>query len=231
MTHTEPGPRDPTAATDPTVAYPPGTAPPPPGGWVAGPPPPPPGADPSVPVVGSRGPRARIHWSFGRGRLLPAADDLDRALWRYIPGESVWVLAAVAILVTYALAWVDAFLAALRHVAVPIPGQDRALALFAPGSIGYAGLLLLAVLVIDVGRFFGRRSSMERAALTSLAVASAVLVLAALARIIIELTYFGHGIDAALSGIVHDLVAVAIAVAAAIGAWRSRPHIPAELLG
>ncbi len=213
-TETIPGP-EPTQAV-PTPAGPAGADP---GAWVAGPPPPPPGRDPAIPVVETPPAAAGARPAGAR----PGAARLGQAALTHLRGEPVWSLAAAAVLVAYVAAWLDAVLAAVRHQP-GLTAQQRLLDLFGPGSVEWGLLLLLALGFMAAGRQLpaSRGGPVTGLVPTALLVAAGTVAAAAALGFVVELANFGHGIDAAFSGIVARLAALAASGVALWWAWRAR---------
>jgi hypothetical protein len=135
--------------------------------------------------------------------------------------EPVWLLAAAAIVVAYAAAWIDAVLTALQHQ----PGVDarvRLLELSAPGSFDWSAIILLGVALMAAGRHLSgpARAPLAELAGRGLQVAAVAVAGAAVLGILVELADFGHGVDAAFIGIIGRLGVLAVAGATAWWAWQ-----------
>ncbi len=185
--------------------------------WLAGPPPPP----PSSPG------EASTHPSSGSGAPAPrpSGPTAFKAGVRHLKGRSPWVLGAAAILVAFAASWFADVVLAFRH-APGATSQDRVLQFFAPGSIDWGVAILLAVCLLAAGRRFdlGTAASSvlnDALSLTLFLAAGAVGVSAAI-DLLVELTNFGHGIDAALSGLVS--YAAVLPLASVSAWWAHRLH-------
>lgn len=188
-----------------------------PEGWVAGPPPPPPGRDPGIPVVDASPSGSRPRPPGGR----PAAGELRDRLHARLRREPAWNLAAAAILVAYACAWLASLLRALRHEP-GLSAQQRLLDLFGPGSVQWGVLMLVALGFMAAARrpAGGTDGDLGRVLPAVVLIASATVAAAAAFGVVVELANFANGIDAAFSGIVARLGALATSGAALWWAWR-----------
>ena len=191
----------------------------PPGAWVAGPPPPPPGQDPAIPV------RDAPSSPPGPGAYPapPAAPNRQRrAGVERLAGEPVERLGAAAILVAYAITWLQALILTVRHQP-GLSAQQRLLDLLGPGSIEWGVVLLLALGLATAAR---RRDPdrpgplHDMVGLGLLAATGSVLAAAGLG-LLVELANFGNGIDAAFAGLVARLGALVVAAAAMWWAWQA----------
>lgn len=223
MTDPTADPTEITAGPAPTVSFSagPGRA------WMTGPPPPPPGQDPAVPVLDPPPPPGA---GRGPGRSAWRLGDLARQP----PG----LLGAAAILVAYGSAWLASLLSAVRHQP-GLPAQQRMLDLLGPGSMAWGAILLLAVALAtlagapsDAGTARARPGLPGTGAVGTGAVGTGLLVatggatVAALLGILVELANFGHGIDAAFTGIVGRIGAAAVSGAALWWARRAYQATP-----
>lgn len=207
--------------------------------WIAGPPPPPPGgpdtgpagAAPGGPAHGSRRP---THGSGGKhsGRSpLDGAVAAVRSGFDSVQRVSAWILGSAAIVVALAGAWLSSLLSAFRHDP-GLPSQDRVLQLFSVGNITWGVIVLVAVALVSAGRRFdpdvavatagpsGHR--LTRLMPTALFFAACSVGGSAVIDFLTELTDFGHGVDAALSGLVGYAAAIPLAAAAAW--WAHQMH-------
>jgi hypothetical protein len=208
------------AAEDP----PPSAAP-----WLAGPPPPPPSEPdqsptPSPRESGQSGPGDQR--GSGRPRSpLNEGSTAFKAGVRHLKGHSPWVLGAVAILVAFATSWFADLVLAFRHA----PGstsQDRVMQFFAPGSIDWGIAVLLGVCLVAGGRRFDLSSAapgvVNDGVSLGLMLAAGAVGVSATIDLLVELTNFGHGIDAALSGLVG--YAAVLPLAGVSVWWAHRLH-------
>ena len=192
--------------------------------WLAGPPPPPPsgpgGASTDIPPAAGderRGAQARSPLSEG--------SSVFKAGVRHLKGRSPWVLGAAAILVAFATNWFADVVLAFRH-APGTTSQDRVMQFFAPGSIDWGVAVLLGVCLVAAGRRFDLGTAapglLNHALSLGLFVAAAAVGTSAAIDLLVELTNFGHGIDAALSGLVS--YAAVLPLAAVSTWWAHRLH-------
>lgn len=203
------------------------------GPWITGPPPPPPEPEEAPTVaMGAEapqpGPSRPTGWDWREQMRVVAIRARGMAPNQLT--DSLYLLGAGAILVAFVLGWVDAVLLAVRHQP-GLTAQDRALGLFSIGTVVWAVILLLGTALVAVGRRLDMSVSPRAAelVLTGLILASALTVAAAVFAILVDLTNFGHGIDAAFSDIMARLAAGPVAAAAGWWAWRMReePQPPA----
>jgi hypothetical protein len=145
--------------------------------------------------------------------------------------DSLFLIAAASVLVAYAFGWLYALLIAVRHQP-GLTGQQRALDLFSIGSVDWSAIVLLGAGLVAVGRRLelGRSDQPPEVVvtgliLTGLLVAAALTVAAALCGVLVELTNFGHGIDAAFSGLIARLAAIPMAAAAGWWVWHQREEL------
>ncbi len=213
--------------------------------WLTGPPPPPPLVGASGigagPAPGDDRPRASgapfgqaaddtlAEGRAGTGergaRRMPfsAAGDAARSASKELASHSPWLLASVAILAAFVIGWCAGALAAFRH-APGLTGRGRIVEFFTPGSLLWAFAVLFAVALFAVGQRlepFSRGSLPVQEWLPGLLFfASSAVGLSAFVNLLVELTSFGTGIDAALSGFIGYLAVMV--VAAASGWWSYR---------
>ena len=156
----------------------------------------------------------------GRSRgagLAVAGTAAAKAALTELREQSAWVLGAAAILVAFAIGWLVGILLAFRH-APGYTARDRILQFFEPGSLSWALAILLALTLITIARKFdpapARRSGIHELLPAGLFVAGAAVVVSSVIGILVELTNFGHGIDAAFAALI-GYVAVLLVGAAA----------------
>ena len=193
--------------------------------WLAGPPPPPPSGPVPVPdTPATSGPGDRREPGRSRSPLNEGSTAFSAGV-RHLKGHSPWVLAAVSILVAFATSWFADLVLAFRHA----PGstsQDRVMQFFAPGSIEWGVAVLLGVCLIAAGRRFDLSSRapsvLNDGVSVGLMLAAGAVGVSATIDLLVELTNFGHGIDAALSGLVS--YAAVLPVAGVSAWWAHRLH-------
>lgn len=148
---------------------------------------------------------------------------------RDLKQRSPWVLASAAILLAFAATWLASILLAFRHDPFET-GQERVLEFFTPGSIVWAVAVVLAVGLLAAGRRFDTAATaavgFNEAMPTALLLAACVVAVSAAIDVLVELSNFGHGVDAALSGLLAYLAALPLGVAAAW--WAHQMHPPAR---
>jgi hypothetical protein len=109
-------------------------------------------------------------------------------------------------------------LEAFRH-APGLTGRDRALQFFAPGSLTWALLVVLAVALLSLGHrnnpTAARRADLGELLPVGLFLAACTVGLSASVDLLIELTRFGSGIDAAFSALIGYAAVLPIATATA----------------
>ena len=199
------------------------------GPWITGPPPPPPEPAES-PTVTMREQTSEPGPGGSQGRdwraQMRTVTSRARGAAPHLVDDSLYLIGAGAILVAYSLGWVDAVLSAVRHQP-DLSAQSRLITLFSVGSIGWAVALLLGSALVAVGRRLDMSASPQTAELilTGLLIAAALTVIAAAVAVLVDLTNFGHGIDAAFSDIVARLAAIPVAGAAGWWAWHTREEL------
>jgi hypothetical protein len=189
-------------------------------GWLAGPPPPPPNPSEGEPAPRSAYPRPGATQPMSS----PLAGGHQRVTLANLKNGSPWVLGAASVPVALAAVWLSDILLTFRH-APRETAQDRLLSLFGVGSVAWAVAVLLAAALLAAGRRFelGAASPALRE-LATLGVLAASVAVAACAAVdvLVELGNFGHGIDAAFSGLIGYLAVLPLAVAAGWWAFRLR---------
>jgi hypothetical protein len=152
-----------------------------------------------------------------RPALAVAGAAAAKAALTELREQSAWVLGAAAILVAFAIGWLVGILLTFRH-APGLTARDRILQFFEPGSLSWALALLLALTLVTIARKFdpapARRSGIHELLPAGLFVAAVAVVVSSVIGILVELTNFGHGIDAAFAALI-GYVAVLLAGAAA----------------
>jgi hypothetical protein len=127
-------------------------------------------------------------------------------------------MASGAILVAFVLDWFASIVAAFRH-AHGFTGRARALQFFAPGSLTWAALVVLAVALLALGHRndppAARRADLGERLPIGLFLAACAVGLSASIDLLIELTSFGGGIDAAFSALIGYAAVLPIAAATA----------------
>lgn len=188
--------------------------------WLAGPPPPPPDHDGAGP--------AGSHPGEG-DRGLAAHSPLSRETWdstlAQVRAESPWMLASASVLIALGAYWVSSLVAAFEH-GHHLTAQDRALRVFAPGSVVWVLGAVLAVALYAAGRRFEvppARSGPIRSTLAmALVLAGVAAVASAAMSLLVELANFGNGLATALAGLIG--YAGTLVLAAAVAYWANREH-------
>lgn len=213
--------------------------------WIAGPPPPPPSSPPPAGGEGgvTGGPAGGGPSGFGgeptrppttrpgtaRQSPLSGGSAMLKTRVRDLKQRSPWVLASAAILLAFAATWLASVLLAFRHDPFET-GQERVLQFFSPGSIVWAVAIVVAVGLLAAGRRFDMAATaaggINDAMPTALLLAACVVSVSSAIDVLVELTNFGHGVDAALAGLLGYLAALPVGLAAAW--WAHHMHPPAE---
>jgi hypothetical protein len=149
---------------------------------------------------------------------------------RDLGAQSPWILAAGAILVTFAADWFASILAAFQHTR-GLTGQTRVLTFFGPGSVTWAIAVLLGVALVAAGHRFELGASapgwLNDRVPAGLFLAACVVGISAAINVLVELTNFGHGIDRAMVSLIQYASLVPLAAATALWArkeWRNSSH-------
>jgi hypothetical protein len=138
-----------------------------------------------------------------------------------VTAHSPWVLASSAIVVAFAVAWFGGVVLSFRH-ASGLSGQDRVLQFFEPASFQWSVAILVALVLWVVGRRLdpgpdpALKSRLRELLPMALFLAAMAVGISAAIDVLVELTAFGNGIDAAFSGLIDYL---AILLVGAVTAW------------
>lgn len=163
-----------------------------------------------------------------RAAFTVAGTAAAKAALTEVREESAWVLGASAILVAFAIGWFVGILLSFRH-AHGYSARDRILQFFEPGSLTWALAILLALTLITIARKFdpdpGRRSRMHELLPAGLLLAGAAVVLSSVVGILVQLTNFGNGIDAAFAGLFGS---VAVLLMGAAATWWAHIELGAR---
>ena len=188
--------------------------------WLAGPPPPPPehdGSDPSGSHPGKGGPGLATH-------SQPSRKTWDSSL-AHVRAESPWMLASAGVLIALGAYWFASLVGAFEH-GHHLTAEDRALRVFAPGSLLWVLGAILAVALYAAGRRFEvppARSGPIRSTLAmALVLAGAAAFASAAMSLLVELANFGNGIATALAGLIG--YAGTLVLAGAVAYWANREH-------
>jgi hypothetical protein len=142
--------------------------------------------------------------------------------------QSAWVLGAAAILVAFVIGWLAGILLTFRHAA-GYTARDRILQFFEPGSLSWALAILLALTLLTIARRFelepDRRSRLHDLLPAGLFLAAAAVMLSAVIGILVELTNFGNGIDAAFAAL---LGYVAVLLVGGAATWWAHLELKAR---
>jgi hypothetical protein len=152
-----------------------------------------------------------------------------------VSDNSAWHLASAAILVAFVVSWFAGILLSFRHTP-GLTARGRILQFFAPGTLGWALAVLLAIALFEVGRRVDPIPSADPAETVSSAqrrkrrfvgllplglfLAGAAVTVSALVGVLVELSNFGNGIDAAFSSLLSFLALVGIGAAETWLAFR-----------
>ncbi len=188
----------------------------------------PPGATPAAAATGAgegAGNAERTtshHHPFGGGGAAA------RSAWREVSDISPWLLASAAILVAFIVAWFAGILLSFRHSA-GLTARARILQFFAPGTLGWGLAVLVAIVLFEVGRRYAPLPRADRAETMSgarlrkkrfvellplgLSLAGAAVTVSTLIGVLVELTNFGNGIDAAFASLLNYLALVGVGAA------------------
>jgi hypothetical protein len=139
------------------------------------------------------------------------------------------MLASAAILVAFFIAWFAGVILSFRH-AVGVTGRVRVRQFFEPGSYEWSVAILVALILLEAGRRLdpipptsattakssaaARRSHFAHLLPLGLLLAAASIVLSAVVGILVELTDFGNGIDAAFSLLINYVAILGLGGAA-----------------
>jgi hypothetical protein len=133
--------------------------------------------------------------------------------------ESAWVLGSSAILAAFALGWLAAIIWSFRH-APGFSARDRILQFLQPGTPVFALAILVALALFTIDRRFepppARRSRMHGLLPGGLFLAGAIVMLSAVIGIVVELTNFGGGVDAAFVSLISY---AAVLLVGAVDTW------------
>jgi hypothetical protein len=148
---------------------------------------------------------------------------------REVSDISAWMLASAAILIAFFVAWFAGIVLSFRH-ATGLTARDRILQFFEPNTLGWGIVVLVAIALFEVGRrtetvtpagpgetLSGARLRKKRFAEWvpfGLFVAAAGVTVSALVGVLVELTNFGNGIDAAFAALINYLALVGVGAAA-----------------
>ncbi|MGH9055012.1 MAG: hypothetical protein ACRDYY_03985, partial [Acidimicrobiales bacterium] len=160
-------------------------------------------------------------WAATGGPQAAAA----KAHLRHLGDQSPWVLGAGGIVAAFFVGWFASVLSSFQH-AGGLTGQGRVLRFFGVGSFEWAIGILLGVGLIAVGRRFDPKAMgpgrLKHLVDLGLLLAACGVGVSAGVDFLVELTNFGHGIDAALSGLVAYAGVLPLAAAAMWWAHRQR---------
>jgi hypothetical protein len=133
------------------------------------------------------------------------------------------VLGSGAVLVAFAVSWFAGILLSFRH-ASGFTARERILQFFEPGSLEWAVAILLAVALFALGRRFepvpSHKSRATELLPEGLFLAGAGVVVSSAVGVLVELTNFGNGIDAAFSQLITYLAILLIGAAATWWAFK-----------
>jgi len=133
-----------------------------------------------------------------------------------LQSHSPWVLGSAATLLAFAVGWFAGILLSFRHLG-GYTARDRILQFFAPGTLAWALAILLAVALFAFGRRLeaaqDRRSHLTDLLPGGLFLAGVAVMVSALIGVLVELTNFGNGIDAAFASLIQYLAIFAIGAA------------------
>jgi hypothetical protein len=131
--------------------------------------------------------------------------------------------------VAVVLTWLASALLAFRH-SPGMTSQERVMQFFAPGALDWGVAVLLGVALLAAGRRFDMRMAGPDGVRDAISLGLCLMALAvgvsAAIDVLVELTNFGHGLDAAFSGLLGH--AAALPLAAVSAWWAERLHTDAE---
>jgi hypothetical protein len=172
---------------------------------------------------------------------LAGGSTAAKSALREVRAISPWMLASATILLAFAVAWLAGIFLSFRHLP-GFTGRDRVLQFFEPGSFEWALAVLLALALLEVGRRFDpapgrdttdlpaaahvRKTHLTRWLPVGLFLAGAAVCVSSAVGVLVELTAFGNGIDAAFSNLINYLGILAVAAAATWWAFRDTSRAP-----
>lgn len=189
--------------------------------WLTAPPPPPPDDESAAAPPASAG----AEGEHGLATHSPLAGKRRHLSTAHVRAESPWMLASGGVIVALASYWVASFVAAFQH-GHHITAQDRALRVFAPGTLVWVLGAVLAVALYSAGRRFQvppvPGGPLRAALAMGLVLAGAAAVASAAISLVVELTNFGHGIATGLAGLIG--YAGTLVLAGALAYWANHEH-------
>ena len=207
-------------AVPPAAAGPPPDSAGAPPGATAGAPPPPLPPPPPPPPPGP--PPHRV--------ALAAGTAAAKSAFKEVKAHSPWVLASATIVIAFVVDWFAGIVLSFRH-APGLSGRARILQFFSPGTLAWAIAVLVGLALWVIGRRFDPvpppKSRLSELIPVGLFLAAAVVAVSALIGVLVELSDFGNGIDAAFSGLIGYLSVFGIAAAAVWWAFKeigTKPH-------
>ncbi len=176
------------------------------------------GSAESAPDAGTAdAPAGGQDWSLRRAAAAVAGTAAARAAITELREQSAWVLGAAAILVAFALAWLMGILQAFQH-GQGYGARDRVLVFFEPATLSWALAILLALTLITIARKFeaapSRSARLHEVVPAGLFLAGAAVMGSSVVGILVELSNFGNGIDAAFAGLLKYVAVLLIGTAA-----------------
>ena len=147
-----------------------------------------------------------------------------------VRAHSVWFLGSAAILVAFTLAWFAGILLSFRH-APGFTGRERILQFFQPASLTWALAVLVALTLFALGRRFDPPPPEKSWAVEFLPIglflAGASVVVSSFIGVLVEISNFGNGIDAAFAGLIGYVAILGIGAAATWWAFKEMTKHPA----
>jgi hypothetical protein len=156
-------------------------------------------------------------------RLVATGKSVGSSAAKELRKQSPWLLASAAVLGAFAIAWFAGILLSFRHQP-GFTGRERVLQFFEPGALIWALSILVGMALFAVGRQVDpnleQKSPLVIWLPTGFLLAGVAVMVSAAVGVLVELTNFGNGIDAAISQLIGYLAVFGIGAAATWWAYR-----------